>query len=166
MAGYANGKDSSRAEIFSLLMKNPKRIFLFTIVLALTLSPRAISEDTAGYKGQVETTDLLKTTTTAADQPIVYPQTAEPEVSILLVEIPPGGATGWHKHPYPIFAYALSGELSIEFEDGRSHHLSAGEAMVECLNMFHNGTNIGTVPVKIVISVMGEKGKPFTLHKE
>jgi quercetin dioxygenase-like cupin family protein len=147
-------------------MKDPKRVLFLLIILAVTSHVRAESSDAEGYRGQVQITTLLRTTTTAADQPIVYPQTTEPEVSILLVEIPPGGETGWHKHPYPILVYSLLGELAVDFENGKTHVLSAGEAMVECMNLFHNGRNIGKDPVKLVISVMGEKGKPFTVHKE
>ncbi len=147
-------------------MTAPRRVLFLLIILAVTSRVRAESSDAEGYRGQVQITPLLKTTTTAADQPIIYPQTTEPEVSILLVEIPPGGETGWHKHPYPIFVYSLSGELSVDFENGKTHALSAGEAMVECMNLFHNGRNVGRDPVKLVISVMGEKGKPFTVDKE
>ncbi len=139
---------------------------MLLLIIAETPLVRGESGGVGGYQDQVEITALLKTTTTAADQPIVYPQTTEPEVSIILVEIPPGGETGWHKHPYPISVYSLSGELSITFENGKTHRLSAGEAMVECLNMFHNGRNVGTAPVKLVISVMGEKGKSFTVRQE
>lgn len=136
------------------------------IILAVTSRVRSEPSDAEGYRGQVQITTLLKTTTTSADQPIVYPQTTEPEVSILLVEIPPGGETGWHKHLYPIFVYSLLGELSVDFENGKTHVLSAGGSMVECLNLFHNGRNVGKDPVKLVISVTGEKGKPFTVAKE
>lgn len=34
------------------------------------------------------------------------------------------------------------------------------------MNLFHNDRNIGKDSVRLVISVMGEKGKPFTVHKE
>jgi quercetin dioxygenase-like cupin family protein len=146
-------------------MRDSTRVLVLLMILATAASVRAESADADGYKGgQVQVTPLIKTTTTSCDQPIVYPQTAEPEVSILLVEIPPGGETGWHKHPYPMCVYSLSGELSVDFEDGRTHHLAAGQAMVECINLFHNGKNVGKEPVKLVISVMGEKGKPFTVH--
>jgi quercetin dioxygenase-like cupin family protein len=143
-----------------------KVLFLLT-VLAAALPVRAEPAETEGYKGgEVKITPVAKTTTTSADQPIVYPQTTEPEVTFLLVEIPSGGETGWHKHPYPMCVYSLSGELSVEFEGGKTHQLAAGEAMVEGLNLFHNGKNIGKDPVKLIISVIGEKGKPFTVHKE
>jgi quercetin dioxygenase-like cupin family protein len=147
-------------------MRGPQCVLTLLLIFAVTASVRAELGGAVGYQGQVEMTALLKTTTTAADQPIVYPPTNEPEVSIIVVEIPPGGETGWHSHPYPIFVYSLSGELSISFENGKTHHLLAGEAMMECLNMFHNGKNVGTAPVKLVISVMGEKGKPFTVRQE
>jgi hypothetical protein len=34
------------------------------------------------------------------------------------------------------------------------------------VNLFHNARKLGKGPEKLVISVMGEKGKPFTAHKK
>ncbi|HEY5813890.1 MAG TPA: cupin domain-containing protein [Terrimicrobiaceae bacterium] len=140
---------------------------LYLLMIAVAGNARAQHTEVAGYKGgQIQVTPLLKTTTTSADQPIEYPQISDPEISILLIEIPPGGETGWHKHPYPICAYALTGQLSVEFEGGKTHDLSAGQAMVECEGLFHNGKNVGKEPAKLIVSVFGEQGKPFTVHKE
>jgi quercetin dioxygenase-like cupin family protein len=79
-----------------------------------------------------------------------------------MVEIPPGAQTGWHKHPYPCFAYILSGSLTVEMEGGKVHELTAGQAMAESVNVMHNGKNTGEEPVKLVMFVMGEREKPFT----
>jgi quercetin dioxygenase-like cupin family protein len=116
-----------------------------------------------GYLRRVVVTPLLRRTTTAADQPIVYPSTQQPEVTAVLVEIPPGAETGWHVHPVPAYAYILSGVLEVEMEGGRKNQLVAGQALVESVNVRHNGRNLGKETVKLVMFVTGEKGKPFTV---
>ena len=127
------------------------------------LLPAAIFAHSEGYLPVVRATPLLRTTTTSAEQAIVYPKTDHPEVTALLVEIPPGAETGWHRHPFPCYAYLLSGELSVEIEGGKVNHFKAGDAVVESVNLLHNGKNTGTVPAKLVMFVTGEKGQPFTV---
>lgn len=134
-------------------------------ILALILaaaSLRAEPDASEGYKKEIQVTPLLRTQTTVAGQPIVYPKTTEAQVTSVFVEIPPGAQTGWHKHPFPCFAYILSGSLDLEIEGGKTVRLTAGQAMAESINVLHNGTNSGTEPVKLVMFVMGEKDKPFT----
>lgn len=117
-----------------------------------------------GYKPAIRVSPLLRTSTTAAGQPIAYPRTDAPEVTAVLVEIPPGAETGWHKHPFPCYAYVLSGELTVEMEGGRTNRIAAGQALVEAVNVLHNGRNTGGEPAKLVLFVTGEKGKPFTVR--
>ena len=116
-----------------------------------------------GYRREIQIQPLLRTTTDAAGQPLVYPQADQPQITSVMVEIPPGAQTGWHKHPYPCVAYILSGSLSVEMEGGKVHEISAGQALAESVNVLHNGRNTGTEPVKLVMFVMGEKDKPFTV---
>jgi len=134
---------------------------VFAVLLAVTFL-RAEPDSSEGYKKEIQVIPLLRTLTTVAGQPIVYPKTDEPQVTAVQVEIPPGAQTGWHKHPFPCFAYILSGALEVEMEGGKTVHLTAGQAMAESINFLHNGTNKGTEPVRLVMFVMGEKEKPFT----
>jgi quercetin dioxygenase-like cupin family protein len=137
-----------------------------TLSLIILMAPVcATSDEAQGYKKQVQTTPLLRTTTTSAGQPIVYPETADPEVTAILVEIPAGAETGWHKHPFPCYAYVLSGEIFIDVQGGATNHFKAGEAFAESVNIFHNGRNPGSVPVRLVMFVAGEKGEPFTVRQ-
>lgn len=117
-----------------------------------------------GYQPEIKVTPLLRTTTTSAGQPLVYPQTDHPEATAIFVEIPPGAETGWHKHPFPCFAYILSGQLEVEVANGQTNHLVAGQAMAESINLLHNGKNKGSEPVKLIMFVMGETNQPFTLR--
>ncbi len=131
--------------------------------LALLLFSTAVHGEEPAYLPAVRATPILRTTTTSGGQPIVYPKTAQPEVSALLVEIPVGAETGWHRHPFPCYAYILSGELTVEVEGGKINHFKAGDAMAETVDLLHNGKNTGSEPVRLVMFVTGEKGQPFTV---
>lgn len=135
------------------------------IVLAVFLGVglvRAEPEASEGYKSEIQITPLLRTMNTSARQPIVYPATNQAEVTAVLVEIPPGAETGWHKHLFPCFAYIESGTLEVDLEGGKTHRFTAGQALAESIHLLHNGRNTGIEPVRLVMFVMGEKGKPFT----
>ncbi len=117
-----------------------------------------------GYTKQIVVTPLLRTTKTASGQPIAYPRTDSPQVTAVLVEIPPGAETGWHVHPFPCYAYILSGKLTVKIQGKKPRELRAREALVEAVNTLHNGMNKGAEPVRLVMFVTGEAGKPFTVR--
>ena len=127
---------------------------------------QAGSPPAADYNLAIKATPLLSTTTTASGQPIEYPKTDKPEVSVLLVEIPPGAETGWHKHPSPCYAYILSGTVTVELEGGKSYTFHAGQAFAETVNILHNGKNTGVDPVKIIMTVTGQQGLPIAVNKK
>ena len=111
--------------------------------------------------GTVQVTPLLQATTSWNGQPLAYP-TEPAEVTGLLVEIAPGGETGWHKHPVPSFALVLAGTLEVTLQDGSVNHLEAGEALAEVVDTLHNGRNVGTVPAKLAVFYVGVRGQPVT----
>ena len=117
-----------------------------------------------GYTKQISVTPLLRTTKTACGQAIAYPKTDSPQVTAVMVDIPPGAETGWHQHPFPCYAYILSGKLTVEVKGEKPRELHAGEALVEVVNTTHNGMNKGTEPVRLVMFVTGEADKPFTVR--
>lgn len=114
------------------------------------------------YSKNVEVKEVLVTGTTANGMPIVYPKTDAPQVKVLLVEIAPGAETGWHSHPLPAVAYILSGSVTVELENGKRYTAREGESFAEVVGTRHNGRNTGTVPVKILMTVIGQKGVPVT----
>jgi quercetin dioxygenase-like cupin family protein len=141
-------------------MKLPVEVSFFLITLVASVC--AQSDDGQGYKKQVQVTPLLRATITSAGQPIVYPMSEDPGVTAILVEIPAGAETGWHKHPFPCYAYILSGEIFVDVQGGTTNHFMAGQAFAESVNMFYNGRNPRLEPVRLVMFVTGEKGEPFT----
>jgi len=139
--------------------------FLVTLLAGALIAQASGPEVSEGYKPVIKVTPLLRQSTTAAGQPIVYPTTNNPEVTAVRVIIPPGAETGWHKHPFPCYGYILSGELTVEMEGREAEHLKGGQALVESVNVLHNGKNTGTEPVELVMFVTGEKNLPFTVKE-
>jgi len=115
----------------------------------------------AEFSKAVTVTQKLKTTTSWDGKPVVYPA-GEAEVSAMIIEIAPGGETGWHLHPVPSFGLILEGELEVCLAEGRKQVFKAGEAIVEVVNTLHNGRNIGTSAVKLVVFYAGTKDVPLT----
>lgn len=114
------------------------------------------------YTKGVVATPVLVTGSTANGAPIAYPKTDAPEVKVLVVDIPPGTETGWHRHPIPAVAYVLTGSVTVELENGKRYTARAGEAFAEVVGTLHNGHNTGTEPVRIIMTVIGQKGVPVT----
>lgn len=124
--------------------------------LALLLPVQAIEQTKA-----VKVSTVLKTQTSWDGQPLQYPA-GDAKVTGMLIEIAPGGETGWHLHPVPSFGMVLEGELEVTLKDGRRNRLKAGDALAEVVNTAHNGRNVGTEAVKLVVFYAGSKGQPLS----
>lgn len=134
--------------------------FLFSS-LAICGYPLAHALDPSA---QVQSALILRTTTSWDGQAIVYPE-GKPEVTSMLIEIGPHGETGWHLHPVPSFAWMIEGELEIQLKNGGIKYLKAGDALAEVANTWHNGRNVGTAPVKLVVFYAGAVGQTLTLRE-
>jgi len=135
-------------------MKILLRSSLFLLVLALAF---VVLRGADGYNVQISSKVLFRANTDVAGHPLIYPKTEKPELSGLLVEIPPGAETGWHLHPNPCMAYVLEGVIEVTQEGGPTRIFSKGDSFVELVNTRHNGRNKGDVSVKILLFVVGEK---------
>lgn len=117
----------------------------------------------ADYDSGVKAALILKTTSTTGNYPVTYLNTQSPEITIMKVEIKPGGETGWHSHPVPLYAYVLEGNLTVDVKGGNTYHFTAGDAIVEVVNISHNGKNLATMPVVLIAFYTGEIGTPNTV---
>lgn len=136
-------------------------IATFSILFVLVFSLPAFSlEQTA----TVNVTTILKAENSWDGKPLVYPQ-GKPEITGMLIEIAPGGETGWHLHPVPSFGMVLQGELEVQLKNGDIKRLTSGDALAEVVNTLHNGRNVGTVPVKIVVFYAGAVGQALSVKE-
>jgi len=130
------------------------------IVLWLPFGAAALDNNAA-----VKATPLIETTRSWDGRPIVYPN-GQAEVTVVMVEIAPGGETGWHYHKVPSFGVVLEGILEVILKDGRVKRLNAGEGLAEVVDTLHNGRNVGTDPVKIIVFYAGAEGLGLTVKEQ
>jgi quercetin dioxygenase-like cupin family protein len=142
-------------------MTRSLRFLCAFLALGLPLSASALDATPS-----VKVTPLMKTTTSWNGVPIVYPA-GQAQVTALIVEIAPGGETGWHEHPVTSLAYVLEGNLDVTRATGEVKHLGPGDALAEVVNTLHNGRTQGDKPVKLVVFYIGAEGKALTIaHPE
>ncbi len=135
-----------------------------TILLFLLLILPSIAH-TEEYKN-VEVTKLLTSSKASNGQPLTYLQTPNPEVTALIVRVPPGGSTGWHQHPVPVYAYMLEGTLNVEIKGDKTYVFNKGDAILEVMNTMHNGYNSGLEPATLVVFYTGAVGVPNVVKEK
>jgi quercetin dioxygenase-like cupin family protein len=108
---------------------------------------------------------LAKQQLTVLDQPIAYPTKKPAQVSSEIISLEPGQETGWQKHKAPMFAYVLEGTLTVEYDAGVVKEFPAGTALMDAQNVWHNGTNKGDTPVRVLEVNMGAKGVKNTIDR-
>ena len=139
-------------------MKKVISVLLILVFVQTTVS--ALAEQ------DVTVTAVMKGTTTIGGQKIVFPKTDKAEMASVLIEIQPGKESGRHMHPVPTYVHILEGTLTVEFEDGSRRTFEAGKGFLEVVNTWHNGKNLGEVPVKFLVVFAGEEGKPNLIRPE
>jgi quercetin dioxygenase-like cupin family protein len=112
----------------------------------------------------IKVTKLLQSPSSWNGAPMAYPG-GQAEVTAMLIEIAPGAETGWHLHPVVSFGYILEGELEVSLKDGTTKRLAAGQALAEVVNTLHNGRNVGSGPVKLVVFYAGAVGSTLTVKQ-
>ncbi|CAH1659985.1 Quercetin dioxygenase-like cupin family protein [Hyphomicrobiales bacterium] len=132
----------------------------------LAISPaRAFDNHSSAIPGVV-VTPLLATTTTASGQPITLPK-GNAEVIVSTFDIAPGATLPVHKHPFPRYAYVLAGDLRVTNTDtNKSDDYKAGDFIVEMIGQWHQGTNIGALPVKLLVIDQVDKGSANTVLRD
>jgi len=113
-----------------------------------------------GYDSGVTVRTVLKAKTTSSGQPVKYLKTDRPEITVAVVEIAPGAETGWHLHKIPVYAYVLEGTLKVILDGGTERTFEKGQAIIEVMDLAHNGINPGREPLKLIVFYAGEEGTP------
>lgn len=104
---------------------------------------------------------LLSTSQTVIGQPIAYPQ-GVPKVTAAIISLEPGQETGLHLHRVPLFAYILSGELTVDYGPDGRRVFRESNAFLEALNSDHNGRNTSSAVTRILAVYMGVEGAANT----
>ena len=122
--------------------------------LPLFLSTTALFLDTGQPHAQQQPT--------IRRQPLLQRDSTIPgyDVAVTIVEIPPGVSEVRHTHPGALTVYVQEGEIILEHEGRPTASYKAGTAFLVEAGKIHQGINKGTVPVKLITTLVAEKGKP------
>ena len=91
------------------------------------------------------------------------------EVTMITLDIPPGGGSGPHRHPgHHTFGYVLDGAYKIKVESGPERVLHKGESFYEAPGQLHAvSQNASTTePAKVLVLQLVESGKPATVPEK
>lgn len=114
----------------------------------------------------VVVTPVTTTTVTADGKPIVLPR-KDAQVVVSIYDIAPGASLPVHKHPYPRYAYVLAGTLQVAKADtGETFTYKQGDFIVEVIDEWHQGANIGADPVKLLVIDQVEQGAQNTILRQ
>ncbi len=143
------------------ILKNASRVFLTSTFLLTLLSVSGTPLRADASAAMV--TLVLQESTTMIGQPLLFPL-FQNQVTALLLEISPGGQTGRHQHPVPIFVYMLEGKLTMEVEGHGQMVWAAGQGFLEDLNNWHNSFNREGSSVKALVVFAAQEGMPTALR--
>jgi quercetin dioxygenase-like cupin family protein len=79
---------------------------------------------------------------------------------VLTVEIAPGGSTGRHTHPGDCYGTVVEGLVELHVEGREARWVSVGEAYHNPRGTIHEFRNIGEKPVRLVNTMVVDKGQP------
>jgi quercetin dioxygenase-like cupin family protein len=117
------------------------------------------AEHTSPKSIKIET--LANTTSAWDGAPYKSYPAGQPQLSVLKITIAPHTTMKWHSHSMPNAGYILSGELTIEKEDGTKKHFVAGQAVAETTGETHRGIT-GEKPVVLIVFYAGTPGLPLS----
>ena len=116
---------------------------------AVAFGPAASSAQApqAGSKS----TPIVRTAQTLSGQPLRLPP-GKAEMVASSVEVPAGGYTTVHQHPWSRFVYVERGPLRITNEDTKQvHELQTGQVFAEVVAQWHQGYAPGPQGARVVV---------------
>lgn len=135
-----------------------------TLLAAALFANAAQALDSSGMP--VVVTPLTSRTETASGQPITLPQ-KNVQVLVSTYDIAAGATLPVHKHPFPRYAYVQAGTLQVtNVETGKSNTYKTGDFIVEMIGQWHQATNVGTDPVKLLVIDQVEQGTKNTVLRQ
>ena len=143
-----------------------RKFLVVAFLLAAGASITAAYALDSGAAAPVVVTPVKSASVTSTGQPIILPQ-GKVEVAASIFDIAPGATLPVHKHPFPRYAYVLAGTLEVTNVDtGRSDIFKAGDFIIEMVDQWHQGSNIGPDPVKLVVIDQVEAGAQATILRQ
>ena len=128
------------------------RILALCTTVAVMAAASALAAD--AYPAR----EVMAATATVVGEPLRYPTSGPAKVTAQEVVIAPGAETVLHRHPAPMFAYILEGEVTVDYGAKGKRVYRQGEGFMEAMEVPHKGINTGPVPVRILAVSMGAEG--------
>jgi quercetin dioxygenase-like cupin family protein len=126
-----------------------------SIVIAISFIAISVGVYYAISSEEISSQTILDTDKTVINQDIQYPSES-PHITSKIITIPAGAETGPHTHEYPMFAYVLEGEITVDYGDQGTRTFEKGDSFIEAINYTHNGKNTGSEPTKILTVLIGK----------
>lgn len=147
-----------------------RRASALVIVVLLLVGACGSDGDDAGGETSEETPDRVVTLLDAVGETILgqdfsYPE-GDTQVTASILTLQPGEETGWHHHEAPLFAYIMEGAVTVDYGDEGERTYSEGEAIMEALDISHNGMTEGDSRVRILVVNLGAAGVENTVADE
>jgi quercetin dioxygenase-like cupin family protein len=144
-----------------------RRLLLFPAAAAIACASSTTAsgqEQTAAEPPKIVTTPIVRTGRTTSNQPLRLPQ-ADAEIVAVAVDIPPGGATPIHQHPWSRFVYVERGPLRVVNHDtGQTHDFKSGTLLPEVVAQWHEGRAL-TEPVRLIVIDLVPRGESNMVMK-
>ena len=141
-------------------------MFARPLIAALSLGLACVVTSATTTVAHDHIQPLLDASKTVLGQPLVYPTDGTAKVQSVIVTMQPGEQTGPHKHPHPTYGYMLEGELTVEYANGETRTYRKGDALLEAIDIYHNGKNTGAGPARILVVFMGVDGQLNSLMEK
>ena len=121
-----------------------------TVAASQPVPPAQMAHPTHMPMGKIVSTPLIRTAATISGQPLRLPQ-GPAEMVATAMDIPPGGATAIHQHPWSRFVYVERGPVRItNLDTGQGHDFQTGQVLAEVVAQWHEG-RAGNSPVRLVV---------------
>lgn len=143
-----------------------RKILIVASLLAACASVTTAHALDSGAAAPVVVTPVRTTAVTATGQPLVLPR-ENVETTASIYDIAPGATLPVHKHPFARYAYVLAGTIEVTNVDtGKRDVYKTGDFIVEMIDQWHKGSNIGADPVKLLVIDQIEAGAQATVLKQ
>jgi quercetin dioxygenase-like cupin family protein len=137
------------------------RVFFVACCLAMAMSTVTLAQDKTREVVGSDAKVVLKTTKTMIDQPLTYPQSGKPEITMMVLTMQPDGHTSLHKHPSPTVGYVMEGFVEVRAENVVLK-VKAGEGFLEPIEGLMQIWNTNSAVSKLAIFVAGSEGTPVS----
>ena len=101
---------------------------------------------------------IISTGETVLGNKIVYP-VGEAKITAFEFTVPVGAPVASHTHSFPVLLIVQQGEVTLDYEDGKSKVYRPGDAFIEDVGVVHSSKNTGDVPIKALVVAIGVEGQ-------